>query len=84
MQIDRKNFNGQALRPCSGQAHLRQGSGGQGTIDMTLVVVVMCAILFAGLKMFVWFNQSLMERQEAYEAGQAYSPPSIHLIQGEQ
>ena len=61
----------------------RKNFNGQGTIDMTLVVVVMCAILFAGLKMFVWFNQSLVERQGAYEAGQGYSPPSIHLIQGE-
>ena len=76
MQIDRENFNR--------QTHLRQGYGGQGTIDMTLVVVVMCAILFAGLKMFVWFNQSLVERQEAYDTGQAYSPSSIHLIQGEE
>jgi len=56
---------------------------GQGAIDMTLVVVVMCVILFAGLKMFVWFNQCLVGRQEAYSAGESYTPPSVYLIQGE-
>lgn len=56
---------------------------GQGAIDMTLVVVVMCVILFAGLRMFVWFNQCLVERQEAYSVGESYTPPSVHLIRGE-
>ena len=82
MQVNRKNFNGQALR----LGQLRWPRSGQGTIDMTLVVIVMCAILFAGLKMFIWFNQSLVGRQEAYTPGwpETYNPPSIHLIQGEE
>ena len=75
MQINKKNKRG--------QTHLHQGCGGQGAIDMTLVVVVMCVILFAVLKMFVWFNQSLVERQEAFGGGQSYSPPPVHLIRGE-
>ena len=61
----------------------KKNNRGQGAIDMTLVVMVMCVILFAGLKMFVWFNQCLVGRQEAYSAGESYTPPSAYLIQGE-
>ncbi len=61
----------------------KKNNRGQGAIDMTLVVMVMCVILFAGLKMFVWFNRCLVERQEAYNAGESYTPPSVYLIQGE-
>ena len=61
----------------------KKNNRGQGAIDMTLVVVVMCVILFAALKMFVWFNQSLVERQEAYDGGQSYSPSPVYLIRGE-
>ena len=61
----------------------KKNKRGQGAIDMTLIVVVMCIILFAALKMFVWFNQSLVERQEAYDGGQSYSPSPVHLIRGE-
>ncbi len=61
----------------------KKNNKGQAAIDMTLVVVVMCVILFAALKMFVWFNQSLVERQEAFDSGQTYSPAPVHLIRGE-
>ena len=65
----------------------KKNNRGQGAIDMTLVVVVMCVILFAALKMFVWFNQyqCLVGKEQVYHGGHiyTYAPPPIHLIQGE-
>ena len=39
----------------------------QATIEFTLGVVVLFMFLLAAMKLFVWFNRSMVERQENFE-----------------
>ena len=66
----------------------KRNNTGQAVIDTTLVVMALSIILFASLKMFIWFNQCLVERQEAYNSGgltsYTYTPARLYLIKGEE
>jgi hypothetical protein len=43
-------------------------SGGQATIEVTLAFICIFILLFAAIKIFIWITETMVQRQEDFEA----------------